>query len=77
MTYNQQVAANIRAEMARQQKKTRDLEGLLSISTTAARARLNGTVPFSLNDIWMLACMLEIPPSRLVATEAVPRDLAA
>lgn len=64
-TYTQQVAGNVRAELAR--AGYRSLAGLLDISAPTARTRWNGTSAYTLAELAELAAKLDIPVSVLTA----------
>lgn len=52
------VAANTRAELARQRVRHQDVAAALGLSQQAASRRLNGEVPFDSNELPILAEML-------------------
>lgn len=64
------VAANVRAEMARQLYTSRDLADALSISQQAASRRMTGTTDFGLAELERIADWLEIDLGELLGAEA-------
>jgi len=60
-TYREAVAAELRAEMARQRKTVNDLASLLQISQSAASRRFNGEMDVSLDEISVVAEWLGVP----------------
>ena len=66
MTYSQIVAANVRAELARRNLRTRDLAPVLDLKTTAVRARLVGEVEMTFTEVGKIAEFLKIPYEFLV-----------
>jgi transcriptional regulator with XRE-family HTH domain len=67
MTYNESVAAEVRAEMARQRRSQTDLAGALNWTQVFLSRRLTGTVAFTTDEIEAVAGELGIPLSQLVA----------
>lgn len=60
-TLRQSVAGAIRAEMARNNYKARDLSCILSISESSAQRRMNGEVKINLDELDLVARWLEVP----------------
>lgn len=56
----------IRAEMARQHKRVADLARILDGSLATATRRLNGRIPFSLNELADVAGWLRVPVTNFV-----------
>lgn len=61
------VAAEMRAEMARQRRSATELAAFLSCSVSSATRRLNGEVSMSLDEIALIATWLGVPFEQLVA----------
>lgn len=62
---NAQIAANLRAELARHGKTQTWLAGVLGVSQSSVAARLKGDVPFTVVELWQAADefgMLSIDP---------------
>jgi transcriptional regulator with XRE-family HTH domain len=57
------VAANLRAEIARQRKRQTDLAAALGISAPALSRRLKGETPISVDELQVLADRLDRPMS--------------
>jgi transcriptional regulator with XRE-family HTH domain len=72
MTYSLQdaVAAEVRAEMARQHKYQEDIAQVLGISRVVVGMRLNGRTPFKLNEVEALAAYFGVPISSLIRERA-------
>jgi transcriptional regulator with XRE-family HTH domain len=66
----QRVAANVRAEAARQQRSGVNLAKALGWSQAATSRRLSGHVPFDVNELEAIASLLAVPLSDLIG-EAV------
>lgn len=62
----EQVAANVRAEMARQRITQAQLAAVLGRSQQALSSRLSGRVAFSIDEIATVADRLGIPVSALI-----------
>lgn len=67
MTYQEQVAANVRAESNRYKVPVADMAAALGIKSTAMYARLAGTVEIKLSEIPVLARVIGVPMERLTA----------
>lgn len=65
-----QVAANVRAEMAVQGKTAVELAEVLHVGHRAALHRRNGSIPFSLHDLQRVAEWLRVPISSLMTPRA-------
>ena len=59
------VAAEIRAEMARQRRTGRDLASVLQISQQSASRRMNGETDMSLDEIATVSDWLGLSPTAL------------
>lgn len=64
------VAAEIRAEMARQRMSQATLAELLQTSQPTVSRRLSGELPFDLAQLEQIATVLRVPMSRLLAVAA-------
>ena len=60
-TLSELVAAEVRAEMARRNRRGIDLAEHLDISGAALSAKLNGRTPFTLNELQRVADWLDVP----------------
>lgn len=69
--YWQRVAAEIRAEMAKQRKSTADLALVLGVHKETARGRRRGDSPFTLPELEKVALWLDVPIGALAGSEAV------
>jgi transcriptional regulator with XRE-family HTH domain len=67
----EQVAANLRAEIARQRISQRDLANYLGLSQQSVSARLLGRIPLDVNELVRVAEFLNVPLGTLL-----PVDLA-
>lgn len=71
-TYFHQVAAEVRAEMARQHKTASDLASVLGMKSSAtARSRMKGESAFDAREIETVAGWLDVPLEALVLPPAV------
>jgi transcriptional regulator with XRE-family HTH domain len=61
-----QVAANVRAEMARQRKRQSDLGDVLGLTQGAVSKRMSGTVALDVNEVGKIAEFLGVPVSALL-----------
>lgn len=61
--YGEAVAAEVRAELARQRKTQNDLAASLGITAATAARRLDGSVPFDTRELFALALWLNVPVS--------------
>lgn len=55
------VAAEVRAELARQRRPQRDLAEAIGLSQQAASRRLCGEVPFDIAELAKVAALLGVP----------------
>ena len=62
-----QVAANVRAEMARQRKRQADLGEVLGLTQGAVSKRMSGTVALDVDEVGKIAAFLGVPVSSLLA----------
>lgn len=60
------VAANLRAEIARRQKRQADLAAIWGVSPMAVSRRINGAVPISADQIASAAKWLGVPTAALL-----------
>lgn len=67
--YGAAVAAEVRAEMGRQDKRAGDLASVLAVSTTTARSRMSGAVVFDVVELLLVATWLDVPVERLALME--------
>jgi transcriptional regulator with XRE-family HTH domain len=63
-----QVAAEVRAEMARQRLSGRALAARLGWPQNRLSRRLAGDIPFTVDDLAAIAALLEVPVTRFFAT---------
>jgi transcriptional regulator with XRE-family HTH domain len=67
MTTNaEQVAANVRAEMARHRVTQAQLATVLGLHQMSVSRRLNGEVPFDVNELVAVADYLGVDPAALL-----------
>lgn len=64
----ERIAAEVRAELARQRKTAGDLAAALGITPHTAGRRLTGEVPFNVLEIEQIAAWLEVPSKQLYAS---------
>lgn len=65
-TYSEQVAAEVRAQLARAGKDTADLASMLGVSRPTASSRWNGSKPYTLDELHAIAEALSVPVDVLV-----------
>ena len=65
-----QVAANVRAEMARQRKRQADLGEVLGLTQGAVSKRLNGAVALDVDEVGKIARFLDVSVASLLGTVA-------
>lgn len=66
-THAERVAANVRAEMARRSYSQRQLAADLGIAQQGLSQRLNGRVPFRVNELDRIAAILGVDLAALIA----------
>lgn len=66
-TAAERVAANIRAELARKGISQAELAASLNKSQPTVSRRLLGRVPFSVDELDIIAAILDVPMAELVA----------
>jgi transcriptional regulator with XRE-family HTH domain len=64
------IAGRIRAEMARQDRRHRELGELLGVAQPSATRRLRGTTPFRADELVRVARWLDVPVSELIQDAA-------
>lgn len=69
-TFSEKVAANIRAELARQKKTQAQLAEVWGINAASVSKRMSGAVPVDVNEVQMAAGWLGVPLSRLMGESA-------
>lgn len=65
----QRVAAEVRANLARLRISRQSFADSLDMSLSAATRRLNGDVPFTVDEIYRAAEVLDIAPTSLLPGE--------
>ena len=60
------VAAEVRAEMARQRRTQGELAAALRITAPTAARRLDGSVPFDVRELMTVAVWLGVPVTQLL-----------
>ena len=60
------IAANLRAEMARQRKTGKELALVLSVSQASASRRTTGETPLDVDELCSVAAWLDVPFSALL-----------
>lgn len=68
MSYREGVAAEVRAEMARQRKTGVELASVLDLSQQSASRRLTGESGLDVDELAMIADWLKVPVARLLPT---------
>lgn len=68
-TITERVAANVRAEMARNGTTQADLAEALNLPQSSVSARVRGRVPFRLDEIELASAFFGVPLSELVPVE--------
>lgn len=68
-TYAAEVAARVRAEMARRKKSSAELGDVLEIARQTAEVRLRGEKPFDLLELARIAIWLGVPISDFTTTD--------
>lgn len=66
-TTSKRVAANVRAELARQQISTAQFRDILGLSQSSASRRLLGQQPLNVNELTTISTFLGVDPSALLA----------
>lgn len=70
------IAAEVRAEMARQNKALRDLADLLNMGHSGLHLRTRGDVAFRADELVLVADALGVPVERFLATVATEAGAA-
>jgi len=65
-----QVAANVRAEMARQRKRQADLGEVLGLTQGAISKRMSGKIALDVDELGKIAAFLGIDPATLIENAA-------
>lgn len=71
VSLREQVASNVRAELAAQRMTAADLAKILHLGYRAALRRYNGEQELSLNEISTVSFALQVPISALMAARAL------
>ena len=69
MVQSHVVAANIRAELARQRKKQGDIAEVLGITRQGVSRRLLGITPVDVDELAIIAELLNVPMAQLLGEE--------
>ena len=64
------VAAEVRASLARQGMSKTDLGRILGISAPTARSRWSGTLPYTLDELAIIADTLAVPVASLLDADS-------
>lgn len=64
------VAAEVRAEMARQGKSKGELAHALGVTLNTAKSRYDGALPFNLVELAQVAIWLNVPVEHLTTVDA-------
>lgn len=73
MSVRQAIAAEVRAEMARQSRSFSDMGTVLGMSRQSMHLRLKGEVPFRVEELILLAAELRVPVEQFMpTTETTP-----
>lgn len=70
-TPHEAVAAEVRAELARQKIPQARLSALLEVSEVSVSRRLRGETPFTVNEVFLIATFLGIDVGQLLGSLAV------
>ena len=76
-TFDEAVAAEVRAEMARQSLTTTALAERLQVRRATLSHRVNGRAPFRASELHGVAAVLGIPAAEIVARAELALDLGA
>lgn len=68
----EQIAANVRAEMARRRVDQGDIATVIGKSRASTGERVNGKTHFRVDELQAIAAFLEVPLERLLSGEDVP-----
>lgn len=63
ITSNERVVAEIRAEIARQQRRRSDLMNVLGVSQSGISARLSGKTDLTLDELFLISDWLGVDPA--------------
>lgn len=69
VTPSEAVAAEVRAFMARKRISQTTAAAALGIGQSSMSRRLNGTAPFTVDELYRLADLFQISPSDLISSE--------
>lgn len=64
--WTSQMVDNIRAEMSRRRKTQAELASLLGMAQSGISQRMNGKVPFDVEEIYSIALWLDVPITTLL-----------
>lgn len=67
----QHIAAEVRAELARQRLSQREVADILDLPQSVVQLRLVGTRPFRAEELVQLATALGVPIARFIPAEAI------
>lgn len=70
------IAAEVRAELARQSKSHRDLGEILDLPQSSVSLRLSGDRSFRAEELAIMAAGLEVPVAKFFPPTIVSSDLA-
>lgn len=65
--FSLKVSAAVRAELARAEVKTAELAELLGVSTNQAGRRRRGLIPYTVDELYVIARHLDLPVSLFLA----------
>lgn len=71
---SREVAAEVRAEMARQRLSSQDLAEQINFTTSTLHRRLTGQVPFDMEELFLVANALGVYPSQFFTGYRSPLD---
>ncbi|MFI2568886.1 helix-turn-helix domain-containing protein [Cellulosimicrobium funkei] len=75
-TYSESIAAEVRAEVARQRKTVQGLAQVLNVTQSTASRRFTGDVPFDMREIFEVAAWLGLSVTELDRRARETRDAA-
>lgn len=70
--WSPETASNLRAELARANKRKGDLATFLGLSPAAITRRVNGETPLDVDELCAVAAWLDIPLTRLLPERVNP-----
>lgn len=72
----QDVAAEVRATLARHKRKVDDVAQALKVSRTAASRKVNGHTPFTVTELLVIADLVGVEPAEFFRSHPTPSRAA-